>query len=491
MGHNYKKLINLAQEVEILSDIRRLLEWDTEVNLPPKAGMIRARQSATIAALISQKSTNQEIPSILEAAKDEKLNEYEKRNIYLIDKQYNLLKAVPEKLITELETKKEACLTKWGEAKVANNFNVVKDSLDQLFKLIKEKYELQAGYLGCLPYEAALDEYDEGRTITDIDRKFGKLKEFLPSFKNKIINNQAKLVESKAYNIPKFQQKEFCIFLMKKMGFDFNCGRLDESAHPFVTGSSKDIRVSSYYHEGDIMKGLTAIIHETGHALYEQSLPEEYQLTPVGRANGMAIHESQSLFMQFIVGGNKTFIRDLYNEIKHSFPEFPYTQEEFYKLRNIVMDSPIRVFADEVTYPLHIVLRYEIEKALFDGSLEIKDLKEAWDSKFNELFGFRPKDDINGCIQDIHWHWGIFGYFPAYAIGLMTATQIDHIINAQGINYESFSSFSDFNKVLKGLVHTKGSLLGKGLFENLTVEANSKSMEECYISYLQNKYSIT
>lgn len=487
---DYQKLRRYSQDIEVLRDIQSLLRWDNETMMPEGALASRIAQNALLERLIHQKITQDKCARLLEKAESNApKDKWVKRNIGLWRKQHQLAKLVPGKLLEKISRQMGECLSLWQKAKEEESFILVQASLSELFKLTYEQYSLQSEYLKCTPYEAAMQQYSEGLSIEYVDGQFQELKTILPHYIQQICDQQSPApLPLGHYDL--LAQKALCKELMELMGFDFMRGRFDESSHPFCGGATNDVRLTACYREDDLMPGVFGTIHETGHALYEQNLPKEHQFTPVGRNAGMAIHESQSLFMEFQIGGDERFLHDLHGLISKHFPEHKISLDALCKHRRLVQPSYYRIHADEVTYPLHVILRYELEKDLFNGKLAIQDVKEAWATKFKAIFALEIENDNQGCLQDIHWYWGIFGYFPSYTIGAMLAAQLRYILQARGVEYKSFSSFQEIRKELHLLVHQVGNLPVSDLLMQLDSAANNQGILQCFKQYLQNKYNV-
>lgn len=276
-------------------------------------------------------------------------------------------------------------------------------------------------------YDTLLDQYEPGVTVSVLDSVFEKVRDGIMAIREKIANEGVKpdatILNTK---ISEAKQKEFSIRILNKMGFDFEAGRLDETVHPFATGlNTGDVRITTRYNENDFKMAVFGTIHEGGHAIYEQNFDAALVGTPLANGASMGIHESQSLFYEIIIGSSLAFWKSNYADFQAiTKPAFDHvTLEDFYRAVNISESSLIRIEADTLTYPLHIMIRYELEKALINGELEVKDLPKAWGDKYEEYLGIRPDNDTNGVLQDIHWAGGDFGYFPSYALGLMYAVQ--------------------------------------------------------------------
>jgi carboxypeptidase Taq len=314
----------------------------------------------------------------------------------------------------------------WRKARQNNDFNSFKPYLEKLLDLQITIASIKAQEFNKKIYDVLIDSYDPDQEADNLIPIHNKLKAWLPGFIDKVIEKQAKeSFHPLRRQFDKLKQKEFGIRIMKVLGFDFNQGRLDESVHPFCGGTPFDIRITTRYEEDEFILALEGIIHETGHALYELNRPAKYKNQPVGKALGMSMHESQSLFMEMQIGRSFSFMQylsPLLNEFWGSNEMF--TPENLYLNVSRVQKGFIRVDADEVTYPLHVIMRFEIEYALINSQIKVEDIPSMWNEKFKEYFGITPPNDRLGCLQDIHWSWGGFGYFPSYLNGAIIASNL-------------------------------------------------------------------
>ena len=338
-----------------------------------------------------------------------------------------------------------------------------------------------------------LDEYDPDRKLIEQEEIFVSLKNQLPAIimAAKEKQKSERLIPLSS-QIAKKKQKEIAKYLMQTMQFDFAKGRLDESAHPYCMGTSFDTRITTCYYENDLFMSMLNIVHEVGHGLYEQNLPENYKNQPIGRAKGMGMHESQSLLMEMQIGRSKEFSIFFAKILKDqfSFTGKEYEAENIYKTLNRVKSGFIRVDADELTYPMHIIIRYEIEKALINEDLSIEELPQIWKEKMKDYLGIEVLTDREGCLQDIHWPSGCFGYFPAYTNGAIIASMLMQSIENKILNIRTDLKEGDFSRVNQFLgenVWNHGSIYS---VQELVKKATSynKLSTETYINYLKSKY---
>lgn len=483
----YQALTARFEQIDAIDSASSLLGWDSAVMMPPAGAAKRGAQLAALSGAAHKMVIAPEVAIWLDKAAAEKLDDWQQANLKLMRHHWQHATAVPPELVEKLARVGSECEYVWRGAKKDNDFARLKPHLTEVVKLVREKAAAKAAALNMSPYDALLDSYDPGRKSADIDVIFGDLAATIPALLDAAENPGANLTKEK---IPASRQKELGLKVMAALGFDFNAGRLDESVHPFCSGSRGDIRITARYNESDWFSGLMAVVHETGHALYEQGLPEKWQGQPVGAAHGMAIHESQSLCIEMQLGRSDDFMIWLAPLLKHELG-VDASADKLIKRARRVGRSFIRVDADEVSYPLHVILRYRLEKALLAGELEVADLPDAWNAGMKELIGITPPDDAHGCMQDIHWMDGSFGYFPTYTLGAMTAAQLFSTArNAMPDMAEQIrkGDFSGLVKWLRDNIHSHGSRYGSE--ELLEKATGSKLSAEPFIKHLKSRYEI-
>ena len=464
MNENYGKLAKIFSKVIYLQDASRILDWDSNVLMPIDAAPYRANQTAAIVDSINGLIQNPDNLELIKRAKDEKLSAIEKANLAEIEYMVQATLAVDRDLLAEFERARLATEVTWRKAKSANNFNIVAKELDALFKLNLEIAGAKASGLNISIYQSMINDYDRGLDEAELEKLFDDIITHIPELVKKV-----KKDESLECNFPvkKEDQKFIAEKLTKIFGYK---GRIDESLHPFCGGNSYDLRITTFYPENNFMQTLLAVIHETGHALYEQNKPLELADQPVGRARGMVIHESQSLFMEKQIGSSKYFLQWLCTFISKNLPQYKFSPEQLFSQINNVTPSFIRVFADEVTYPLHVAVRYMIEKKLVAGQVSIQDLPEIWDDIYEKYLGIRPRTQSEGCLQDIHWYMGAFGYFPSYTAGAVISAMIAKKMRSE-IAIDSDIQNGKFENItgwLKNNIHSKASTIPmKEMLNNL------------------------
>lgn len=412
----------------VLDEACDVLEWDRAVMAPPGAAGGRAEQLALLRSAAHDLRGDPAVGELLERAGDGGGDRWRRANLAEMRRQWRRATAVPRDLV-EAEARAAArCEAEWREARAASDFGRVRPALAEVVRLARERAGALAGALGCTPYEALADEHEPDLRTAEIDALFDEIAGFLPD----IVERARAAAAGRGAPAPcvgrfaEGRQRRLALQVMEALGFDLERGRLDVSAHPFTGGCPDDIRITTRYDEGDFAEGLSAVIHETGHALYEAGRPREWRYQPVGRARGMTLHESQALLLENQVGRSLEFLTFAAPLMREAFGGRGPAWEagNLHALHRRVEPGPIRVKADEVTYPLHIVLRYRIERALIAGDMEVDDVPGAWGRWHGDLLGLRPPGDRDGCLQDIHWYQGAWGYFPTYTLGALAAAQI-------------------------------------------------------------------
>ena len=401
--------------------------WDRAAMMPPKGNEARAAAQAELEAHIHRLLTDPRHGSLIAAAEQEPLDEVERANLREIGREYRLATALPDSLVEAQLVAGARCEHAWRAQRRANDWKGFLPNLREVMRLAREEARLLAQAAGVSRYEAMLDRYEPGMTVATLDRIFGDLKAWLPALAAKAREKQAreKLIEPNG-PFPVQKQRELSLAVVRLLGFDFEAGRLDESAHPFNGGVPEDIRMTTRYNEANGIDSLMSTIHETGHARYEQNLPRDWLGQPVGRSRSSAIHESMSLSFEMQLARSRAFVGLLAPLLAKAYGDHPaFEAGNLHRLFTRVKgDNLIRVAADECTYPLHVILRYEIERPLVEGEIECEDIPALWDAKMREYLDLDTRGNFdNGCMQDVHWSEGLVGYFPTYTLGAMYAAQ--------------------------------------------------------------------
>jgi carboxypeptidase Taq len=425
----YQELERRHARIAAIGDALGILGWDTQTIMPDGANEGRAEQTATLSVIAHEMSTDPRLADLLaEAEGDDSLDSWQRANLREMRRNHAHATAVPADLVEAMSKAASVCEMTWRTARAESDFAALLPSLRTVLDCVRESAAAKGAAMGLSPYDALLDEYDPGARTARIDALFADLADFLPDLIGRVLDKQAgEPVPARPVGpFPVEAQRALGVSMMERMGFDFQRGRLDVSLHPFCGGATDDVRMTTRYDEADFTNALMAVIHETGHGLYEQGRPRAHLAQPVGQARGMAVHESQSLIMEMQAARSAEFITWLAPVVRAAFggtgPEWEV--DNLRRLYGRVERGFIRVDADEVTYPAHVILRYRLEKALVSGDLELADLPGAWNDGMLELVGVVPPDDRRGCLQDIHWPGGGWGYFPSYTLGAMTAAQL-------------------------------------------------------------------
>ena len=455
---NIKKLLEKYKEISILGKVNSLLGWDLNVNLPPKAAEGRAAQVAYITKLTAEKWLETDFRNRLESLNNQtgskSLNLEEGailRNLNWAAKYYY---QVPKEIIVEFAETTSRAFMVWQKAKLDNKF---KDFLPHLEKIINLN-QIIAQHLGYKenPYDALLDLYEPGLTASFCKKIFADLSAQLTQILKKILQTKALDLNSlvdPSLVYPEGDQKQLSLFVLRKMGYDMEAGRMDISPHPFTTTLDRfDVRITNRYQANDFQDSLMVAMHEGGHALYELGVNHQYASTPLDGGVALGIHESQSRFWENQIGRSLSFIKFITPLLHAFYPEqlSRVGPDELFSYFNRVKPGLIRVEADEVTYNLHIALRFELEDGLINNQLKAEDLPEAWRSKMKKMLGVVPATDREGVLQDVHWSYGSFGYFPTYTLGNLYGAQITNKIVSE-IDFEAASQKGELGIILSWL----------------------------------------
>jgi len=498
----YDKLLVKARDLVVASSTASIVSWDMETKMPPKGIRLRSQQLALLQQIMHRMIVDPEVGNLLSKVEQHSdynsLSETQKRNIYLIRKNYDEQTKLPEELVVEIARQEAIAIDVWKKAKAAKNFSMFKPELEKMFELKKKAAEILMQVKGtATPYDALIDVYEPKMTSDAIAEIFTSLRKGLVEVLNKCLT-APKQPDISFLNrrVPFDVQRKISSELARFMQYDVESpqagGRIDETEHPFTTGYYDDVRVTTHYYEDNMASSLFSILHEGGHAIYDQGLNSEWMYQPIGDGCSLGFHESQSRFVENIVGRSREFwvyFLPKLNEITGgTFADVPV--ERFVRAINQVKPSKIRVEADEVTYCLHVIIRFEIERELFAGKLQVTDLPQVWNQKYKEYLGVDIENDSEGVMQDTHWAGGGFGYFPTYALGNIFSGQMLSMMEKAVPSWRdeiAKGSFVNVKKWLKDNVHRYGALYDPAvLIEKVTGEPiNFKP----YLNYLNNKYS--
>ena len=490
--NNYNDYLTYSRKIYDIHMARSVLNWDMETQMPKNGNKFRAQQLSTLAKISYELATDDKYGILLEKLiNDKSLSNDQKRNVFLSNKEFKKNLKYSSDFITRQSKIISKAFQDWRIAKDKNDFKLFEASLVELVNLRKEECEL-LGYEKH-PYDALLDRYEPNLTTADIDLIFNNVKEKLVPFIKRISENNH-VDDSFFYQFfEKDKQWDFGIKLLKQMGYNFDSGRQDISAHPFSTHfSPEDARVTTRIDENNLSDMIWSCIHEGGHALYEQGILSENYGTPLGNSVSLGIHESQSRLWENHVGRSLPYWKNNYETLKSLFPnklkDIDYNR--FYEAANNVKPSLIRTNADELTYHLHVLIRYEIEKDLIEGKITVKDLPAIWNNLYKKYLGIDVPSDSEGVLQDIHWSHGSFGYFPTYTIGSFYAAQFYNQASKEIQSLENNIELGNTKELLDWLrdkIHKHGERYdAKVLCERITGE---KLNFRYFMEYITEKYS--
>lgn len=491
MSDSYTILKKRFARLAHLSRIENIMGWDQETYMPRGASEGRAADLAELSLMQHELLTADDMPDLLASAQP--TTEWDKANLACMARQIHFARAVPADLEHAYSEATSRCSTAWLEAKQKSDYGLVRPTFEVRIPLLRQRLDAYASVLNCSRYDAALDFCAPGTRSADIVPVFDQLRHDLPQLMKQILSVQDKrpALAPLEGSFPQARQKEFAQMVLTRMGFDFNHGRMDLSEHPFSAGARDDSRLTGRFIENDPLWSLAAFMHEAGHGLYDQGTPADWALQPVGAALGLALHESQSLFWEKQVGQSLPFITWLSAQMKTTYnstsPDF--APDALWHRINHVAPSYIRFEADEVTYPLHIILRMELEQALLSGDLPVADLPSAWAEKIKQLLDLPAPSDKQGCVQDPHWYGGWFGYFPDYSLGAIMAAQMMQKMRQDLGNVDQLMEGGTLSPLLGWLrqhVHQRGSSTTADV---ILKDASGQNLSaNTFMSYLKSKY---
>lgn len=489
---HYEQLKSVFDRINHISHFLSLGSWDNAVMIPQGSMTARSEATSELVKIISEVMKSPQTRELLEQAEQESLiTGWDEANLREMKRSLDSYNKVDTEILVEKSKASSECEAAWREHRGKNDFKSLAPYMEKLIEITKK----QANQLkedDQTLYEALLDTYEPGLKVEKIDFLFNDLKKFLPEAIQAITEKQAAWEPVEPLVVPKEVQKKIALDVMKHLGFDFNKGRVDESHHPFCGGVPEDVRITTRYDENNFVEGLFGIIHETGHGCYEQGLPRELLGQPVASARSLGIHEGQSLLFEKQLAKTDEFIEFLLPIFKKYLPNTNIISNQLRHAILKVEPGKIRVNADEVTYPMHIVLRYEIEKAIIEDNLDIMELPEVWDNKMQEYLGISTSgDDKNGCMQDIHWMFGAYGYFPTYTLGAMNAAQIFSTFKKENNDWAKQAKGGDFSELKKWLTKkvwsqasfypTADELMSAATGEALNAEHFNKHIQSRYL----------
>ncbi|MCB1153388.1 carboxypeptidase M32 [bacterium] len=491
LEETYDGLMADTKEIADLHHVSEILEWDQEVMMPPRGIEARSRQVALIAGVMHQRSTDPRRGNWIAEleARSGELNDEQKAVLREIKRDYEMSTKLPPDLVQEISRTTSIAHNEWIKSRAQKDFSIFAPHLETIVGLKKRVAEIW-GYAET-PYDALLNAYEPGATTASIGKRLGELREKLVPWVEKIAAAPAPRRDFLTKNFPIEQQKKLARAAMEVIGFNTDGGRLDIAVHPFCTGTGGDVRLTTRYFENEPFASFYGVLHEAGHGLYEQGLREDALGTPLGWSSTMAIHESQSRMWENEIGRSRAFLKFFESRLQEAYPTqlSGVSIDELYAAINHVEPSLIRVEADEVTYGLHIALRFEIERDLLSGDLSVSDLPAAWNKKVEEYLGITPKDDAEGCLQDVHWSIGALGYFPSYALGSLNAAQFFAKLREDVGDVDGKIEAGDFGEILEWL-HTNIHRHGRRYLPDELVEhvTGKPPAADDFMTYVAEKF---
>jgi carboxypeptidase Taq len=499
INSTYKVLLEKVKNITVFGTAAGIIHWDMETMMPPKAVEQRSEQLALMSSIQHKLSTDPEIGKLLGEITSnpqfQTLNQVEKRNIYLTQKSYREQTRLPEKLVSDIAKQEALTVNIWKKAKAQKNYNMFKGDLQKLLDLSKQAAELLMDVKEVkTPYEALIDNFEPKMTASAITSTFNQLLAGLKPLLKKILEQPKPDTSILNVPVPAENQRKIAQLLTQTLGYDTASpnagGRVDETEHPFTSGYYDDVRITTHYHENNYASSIFSVLHESGHALYEQNINPDWQWQPIGSACSFGIHESQSRSYENIFGRSKEFWTSFMPKLKAAAPSLAQIElDPFIHAINMVKPSKIRIEADEVTYSLHIIIRFEIERDLFAEKISVDELPQVWNQKYQDYLGIKILDDSEGVMQDTHWASGLFGYFPSYALGNIYSGQITKAMTKILPEWRSQlkeGNLKSINSWLNQNIHREGNLFEpQDLIRKVT---GSNIDSEPYLLYLTEKY---
>ena len=491
----YERLHQRFERMATIHEASAMLGWDASAMMPTGGGQARGDQLAVLASLAHGLLIEPAVADDLLEAEDDKqqLGLWQATNLKLMRQAHIRAVALPADLVEAQARANSACEKIWRQARQTSDFALVRPALQEVVRLVRLQAQALGEALSLTPHDALMDGFQPGIYGADVKPVFDRykiyLKDALPQAEALQARRPAPVMPQGPF--PVALQETLCRNLSQRAGLEADHSRLDRSTHPFCGGISTDVRITTRYDESNFAKSLLGVIHETGHALYERGLPADFARQPIGYAAGMAAHESQSLIVEMQACRSDAYLGWLGQELHATFngDAAPYQADNLGRLWRRIERGFIRVDADEMTYPAHVIMRFELEQALIAGDLQVADLPSAWNEALHALLGITPPDDAHGVLQDIHWYDGLFGYFPSYTLGAMAAAQLMKAARHRVGGLDTALSQGDFGPLLGWLrqnIHSHGSLLG---FNDLMRQATGKPLDPAdFEAHLNARY---
>jgi len=502
MDSAYKKLVKLFTRQYRLTHMGAMIGWDEAVMMPAGGGEARGKAMAELALISHELFANDDsIADLLAAASEaaDPSDQWHVASIKTMKRQWQQTVCLPADLVEAKSLASTKCEQAWRHMRGENDWKNFKPIFTEVVNLTRKEAEIRSGVNGTSKYNALLDLYEPGQKSENIDIVFAQLKAFLPQLIQEIAEKQKTATCIQPVGpFTSESQKALGLKIMAQIGFDFDHGRLDVSHHPFCGGVPEDVRITTRYSEDDFVESIMGVIHESGHASYEQGLPAAYRELPVGCANGLGMHESQSLIFEMQICRSPEFISFLTPWIIEHFGQqgdakinkAALTPDNIQAIYLQVKPDFIRVNADEVTYPCHVILRYEIEKALIEGAIEVADIPELWNEKMETYLRLSTKGNYkDGCMQDVHWPSGALGYFPTYTLGAMNAAQLFAAMQKALPQVKADIKAGDFSALRQWLKENVWSQASLHSIEDLMAQATGEPLNGKYFeTHLRQRY---
>lgn len=488
-----QEFLEELKELDLLQQTLAILEWDAHTGMPTASSQERADVTSYLYGLYFEKKVGTKIQESLEyfENRQEELSDVGQAAYRLVKEEYDLNHAIPNDLMVASSAAISKAGVAWQKAREEKDFSFFEKELAENIRLTKEiipywKKDEQT------PYDVLLNQYEPNMTVEILDQIFAEVRAGIMEIRE-IIAQKGIEPENSFLNrfVSKEVQKKFVCEIASSLGYDFERGRLDDTIHPFATGiNHNDVRITTRWNENDFLMATLGVIHEAGHGIYEQNIDEKFEYTPVHEGASMGIHESQSLFNEIIIGSNRQFWKKQYPLLQNltgdTFSDIDF--DTFYRAIKHTKASLIRIEADTLTYVLHIIIRYEIEKMIFNEDLPIEQLPTIWNDKYEEYLGIRPKNDLEGILQDVHWSGGSFGYFPSYALGYLYAAQLYHAMQ-QDLNIDMILQSEDYRPIRKWLTQHIHQFGASKKPNELIMDATGESLNPAYLlEYLKCVY---
>jgi len=482
----FSDLMAFQRETEALAQVAGRLGWDQETMMPRGAAAQRAEESGAMQSVLHARRIDPRIAEWLDAAEAEASDDVSRAQLRHIRRDHDRAVRVPGDLAAAIARQAALAQGQWAEARAADDFAAFAPVLAEIVALKREEGAALAA--GGDVYDALLDDYEPGAKAADLDAMFGALRPGLVALRERALGQAGPAALDSRFAPNK--QMKLARKLAKTFGYDMTRGRLDKAVHPFSSGSGSDVRITTRTSESDPFNCIYSTIHEVGHACYEQAIDPAYALTPLGRGVSMGVHESQSRIYENQLGRSRAFTGWLFSEMRAAFGDFGVADADaFYRIVNAVERGFIRTEADEVQYNLHVLLRYDLERALIAGDLNARDLEAAWNDRFAADFGYPVVRPSEGCLQDVHWSVGLFGYFPTYSLGNVYAGCLHAALRAAVPDLDEPLARGDLGPAtgwLRENVQRHGGLMSP---RDLISEATGQAPDEApLLAYLEEKF---